>query len=541
MNTRHMKGRAILQVLLGSGALALAGCGGGGSSSMSDPGPVPAAAATMTTFGTISGFGSVIVNGVHYETNGTQFSHDGSAITQNDLRVGQFVRLRAEISDSGEARAMEVERDNQLEGPIDAIDTAAGTITVLGQTVAIDADTSFDDSLTPASIDGLSVGLRVEVDGLPGADGVLHATRIEAADDNGEVEVTGTVAGLDADAKTFQIGDLVVDYSQATLEDFPSSGLADGDSVEVKGETRDGQGHLLATRVELKRLMGNDEGEDGQEVEFEGLITRFVSASDFDVGDHTVTTTSTTEFDGGTAEDLALNVKVVVEGELDADGRLVAREVKLRHRSDTRLSGEIEAIDTTAGTLTVMGIKIEVNTQTRIEDRTSEHDVFLALSHLALGDQVEIRGFEDPANPGQIIATRLERKDRGGDDGNGSGENEFELRGLVDAVTPPTLSINGQSVETSADTRFEDHGVPVDAQAFFDTALGQSVEAEGTWNGTTLIADKLKIEDEESGDHESSDDNGGASGGDDGTDDNGGGDSGGGTDDSGGSDNSGGG
>ena len=472
--------------LAGACSLLLAGCGGGESSTSVEPTP-PAATTAISTSGVITGFGSVIVNGVRYETTATEFSDDGDAISQDELAVGQFVRLNGEISASGEAHALSVERDDLLEGPISAIDAAAGRLVVLGQTVIVDADTSFDARISPASITGLAVGDWIEVDGLPGADDTIHATRIEPASAGGEMEVTGTVRQLDTAARTFVVGELAVDYSQATLEDFPSTGVAAGHLVEVKGNALGGGGELIATELELKTLVSRDDDDDDREVELEGYVTRFASASDFDVGGHRVSTSGSTSFEGGVASDLALGVKVVVEGSLDAAGTLVADEVEIRRRGDARITGAIEVIDAEAKVITVLGIDVQLDGRTRFEDRTALDDAFLSAARLAVGDWVEIHGYEDPALAGRVLATRLERED---DD-----DQEVELRGEAQAVSAPALTILGVQIETHAGTRFSDNDVTIDAATFFAQAAGRLVEVDGTWDGATLVAAEVELED----------------------------------------------
>ena len=325
----------------------------------SSPPPNPPSASVgktdVVTFGTISGFGSVIVNGVRYDTSNAQFTDEGAAIAQGDLKVGQFVRLHGEVSASGTARAMKIERDDLLEGPIGAIDAVAGTLVVLGQTVVIDADTSFDERIVPASLAGLALAQWIEVDGLPGPDGIIHATRIEPKAAAGEMEVTGVVSALDTTVRTFRIGSLVIDYMQASLDDFPAAGIANGDRVEAKGNALNANGELIATEVELQRLVDRD---DADEIEIEGYITRFASVTDFDVSGQRVTTTGATEFEDGAAADLAVGLKVEVEGDLNSAGMLVAEEISIRRPGDVRITGAIESIDAAASRIHLLDLQV---------------------------------------------------------------------------------------------------------------------------------------------------------------------------------------
>jgi len=67
-------------------------------------------------------------------------------------------------------------------------------------------------------------------------------------------------------------------------------------------------------------------------VELEGVITRFVSATDFTVNRQVVMTDVNTQFEDGSARNLAQNVLVEVEGEINALGILVAKEVSIKSK-----------------------------------------------------------------------------------------------------------------------------------------------------------------------------------------------------------------
>src|SRR5262249_51344662 len=137
---------------------------------------------------------------------------------------------------------------------------------------------------------------------------------------------------------------LTVDYSAATLEDFPSGAPADGDVVEVHGSGLGGGGELLATRVQREDGPFAGVGDDVQ-VEVEGLVTRFASATDFDVAGEAVTTTDGTTYENGSVADLALGIKVEVEGRVDDSGVLVAEKVSFRRENDVRIEATVDAVD----------------------------------------------------------------------------------------------------------------------------------------------------------------------------------------------------
>ncbi|HET8692740.1 MAG TPA: DUF5666 domain-containing protein [Steroidobacteraceae bacterium] len=472
--------------------LALAACGGGGGGNggpIINPPPSDGIVRTGMAVGPIASFGSVVVNGIHYETDDAVITIDGEPATQDDLRVGQVVRIVAELED-GETTgtASSVDFDDNVEGPIASIDLAAGSFVVLGQTVLVGASTSFDDDISPRSLEGLAPGDFVEVSGLVRADGSIDATRIERNAGGGELEVHGVVSSLDTANQRFNLNDLVVDYSAAQLDDFPAGGIADGQPVEAKGTALDGNGALVATEVEFEgsTLVTGDEDDFG---EFEGFITRFVSATDFDVAGVPVTTNASTVFEDGTAADLALNVKVEVEGVFDAEGRLVADEVDIKLGGDIEIAGFIDAVDAASDSITVLGITIETDALTRFEDKTDARVSPLTIADLAVGDYVELRGAEAPANSGTVRAALLERDDA---------DDESELRGFVTAVAAPTITILGVTIQTDGATEFEDENdQPISQAEFFSrAAAGSLVKVSGAeTSDTTILAEEVELED----------------------------------------------
>ncbi len=470
----------------------LAACGGGGGSDNGGGGVVPPPAngivRTGMVLGPIASFGSVVVNGVHYETDAATITVDGLPATQADLRVGQVVSIVAELED-GETTgtASSVRFDDNVEGPIASIDPAAGLIVVLGQTIRIGAATSFDDSIQPRSLDGLAVGDFVEVSGLPRADGSIDATRIELNAAGSEMEVHGIVSALDSANLRFSLNALVVDYSAAQLDDFPGGQIADGQAVEAKGTTLDGSGALVATRVEFKGSAVTGAEDDFAEIE--GYITRFASAQDFDVAGLCVTTGAATTFEGGTTADLGLDVKVEVEGLFDGDGCLAARKVDIRLGAAVRVTALVDSIDAANDSLVLLGIAVDIDTLTRMEDQSAADVEPLTLADLAVGDYLEIRGGERPAGSGRVQAALLEREDF---------DTESELQGFVTAIAAPTFTILGVTIQTDGSTQFRDvDDSPISSAEFFSrAAAGSLVKADGAEvTATTILAQEVELED----------------------------------------------
>lgn len=483
----------IIVAFFATAILSTAGCGGGGGGGVAPPPPPPPTGGITgsgVAVGPITGFGSVIVNGVTYDTSSATFTKDGQPATQDDFSVGQIVLVIGSIDDDGtNAMADTVEFDDVVEGPVSSVDNALNQIVVLGQTVSITATTSIDDSC-PTTLDGLLAVPAVEVSGLADANGVIEATRIECRDGtwNGILEVNGLVSGHNAGAMTFMINGLEVDYSGAAVDNFPTAGVInDGDPVEAKGTAFDGN-TLDATRVEYK---GNRFAtDDGDHAEIEGFITRFVSATDFDVSGLPVTTTGTTTYENGTAADLGLNLKVEVDGDFNASGVLVVTKVDIKSATAIRVTGTLDAVS--GNTVTILGITVNTDPlKTRFEDKSGADMNPLRVGDLNTGDYVEIRGQELPV--GQITAVLLERDDI---------DTRTELRGFVEVggKNEPDLTVLGVTIVTNGETLYRDSrgatDVGMSAVDFWAAVQeGSLVDARGTETGdTTLTATELELQ-----------------------------------------------
>jgi hypothetical protein len=295
----------------------------------------------------------------------------------------------------------------------------------------------------------------------------------------GELEITGKVAGLDTAARRFTINALGVDYAAATIA---NGTLANGVCVEAKGGSVTNN-LLAATRVEVKSCTLGAAASDKGEIE--GLVTRFVSATDFDVGGQRVTTTGTTTFVNGVAGNLRLDVKVEVEGSFNAAGTLEARKVELKPDSSSRLVGTIDTLNAATTSLTVGGVTVTINSSTQVEDKSRARVSPLRFADLRTGDYLEIRGFPG-ATAGSVIATRLERQDL---------DASRELEGPISSVARPNLVLLGVTVSTGAGTQYRVPGnSAATADQFFAAAApNRLLRARGAWTGTSLTATEVEI------------------------------------------------
>ena len=127
-NTKVFLGELLALIAL----LALGACGG---SEVAGVGSGGTGIATVVD-GTVSGFGSVFVDGTEYDDSSASVRRDDdvSGVTSNaDLRIGQRVRL--ELDSTGKVQTATVLP--QLVGPVTQAQDASGTLRVMGQWVRL--------------------------------------------------------------------------------------------------------------------------------------------------------------------------------------------------------------------------------------------------------------------------------------------------------------------------------------------------------------------------------------------------------------------
>jgi hypothetical protein len=478
--------RRVSMLAMAAAATMLWSCGGSGSGdggTPPPPEPPPIETTDVVTIGTITAFGSVTVNGRTYDTSATAVQIEDEPSTIAQLRLGQRIRLAGK-GQGAAYRADVIRYHDNLEGPIGAVSVSESSFIAMGQTVLVTSSTTLGDGISPASIEGFSVGDLVEVSGLVDEAGRISATRVDLKHDGGPYDVTGVVGTLSAAQHRFSINALVVDYSSANMLDFPSGAPASGDLVLVKGLRFAADGAFIATEVELRsddwlRLREADL------VSIEGLINSFASPAAFEVAQQPVATTPSTVYLNGTVSDLALGVKVVVEGSIDGAGVLAATRVKFLHTNSVRIQASVESVVYASGEMTLLGLRVRTDESTRFEDRSIAPAARMSLGDLNVGDWVDLRGVEDPVGSNAVLARRVERI---------TAQQEVRLRGPFRAASAPAFQILSVGVATGLQTRFVlEYGIRLSAGEFFAQAPGEIVEAWGLWESPTLGATRVEI------------------------------------------------
>ena len=435
-----------------------------------------------TTSGVITGFGSVFINGVEYETGSSTFTVDGVDGGEELLKLGMVVTLKGSASADGTGDALSIEFDDDVEGVVISKDLTdgLGTINILGVTVTIDEDTVFeskDDAIVSAA--DIAVGNVIEVSGHSSGEGSVWATRIEvksAVKEAGkEMEVKGTISALDTTAKTFTLGLITVNYSDAVLED--EFIIADDLFVEVKSVAGlNDNAQLVASKIELedagKKSLDHDEGDD--EVELEGVITLRTSDTEIEVNGHKVLLSATTRYAHGSATVTAVGMKIKVKGDVNAEGVLVADKVIFKPTGDLKLAGRISATDVAMNSITIFGVNIVLGNSTMVKDDRDDDDLGndtanikykFGVDDLAIDDWVKIKAYTN--KDGGLTATKMERETKDADE-------DSKLVGKLTVAT--------------GTTDYYIAGIKVDITVLPDLVAGDKVELKGAFANGVFIA-----------------------------------------------------
>jgi hypothetical protein len=403
-------------------AALLAACGGGGGSSATPaPAPAPAPAPVIlgapTVSGTVTGFGSIIVDGVRIDDKlviaGKERANGDIAVVE--LKLGQHV----EVEHDGTKVATKIRVSAEVEGTVSAIDASAQTLTVLGQTVTINSDST----LGPVTVFGtpytkladIAVNDAVEIHGLLKTDAngkvTLQATRVEKKSTDVADRVNGIIYDMSTANHTFKLGNLLIDYSAATL--LPANAvLTNGSEVTVAipvGTVEKGVA-IKASAIKVKDRKAETQG---KEVELGGSVSAFntqllqltVNGVKVDV--------SAVKFDqaGKGLVDLKPGAYIVVKGMYNSENILKAATVVIRG-VDQEKGSEVELHGTIVDFVSVANFKVRGVT-IDASNATIDSASCAGVTHLSNDMQVAVFGSLGPTGTVKITSVKCEKVDNG--------------------------------------------------------------------------------------------------------------------------------
>jgi len=279
---------------------------------------------TSRVLGAISAFGSIVVNGVTFDVDQASVTIDGEPSAPADLQLGMVAAVSGTIDAGGRTGVAEtVVVELLVQGPVQSVDPASGTIRALSQSILSDATTVFDG----VSLPDLAPGDAIAVSGFFDAEGRIRASRVSPPIED-EIALIGTIQDLDLGASTFRLNALVVRFGSALIKNAPPGGLADGLLVEVDAD--DPPEDDVMDAIEVDAIGSFLSGDEGDLLEVEGFVTEVLGANEFVVNaTQRVRFDDATIFVRGSAADVVLNARLEAEGTADANGVLQATEIEL--------------------------------------------------------------------------------------------------------------------------------------------------------------------------------------------------------------------
>lgn len=498
-NTVHFKSRLALALVI-SGATLLQACGGGGSDDVSvlpndNPGGVAVYAPTTSNYlGTISGLGSIVVNGVRFETTSASVldSDDVYGTTSNNspLALGMTVALQGDADESQSlGRAQKIRLVGGVRGTMTAYTTGASMV-VGGQTVALNANTVYADAAgQPVT---LQTGNFVNVYGLMQADNRFLATRVvqsSAANSTLNAAWRGQSSGVVASSA----GDVTLNLDTgggttftvscpvATCAVQPSRAALTGThavrvlaSNDAQRTVTNGVTTITANRIQVldaSRLLAW-EGSTAARTKLKGVATQV--GSQWFVADVPVISNLSWESGAfyevkGTLTDGQLTVTHrELEGQ-ESYREVVSGGTKSYYRNE--LYGAVSQLQ--GNTITVQGVTVDLS-QAYFERGS--------LATLANGDYVEVKG---TLSGGVMQASKIEVK-TSAVAGQGT---RFEVYGTVSQLTQSGFALaSGNTQYTAvlnAQSRIDtEHGAPVN---------GSWVEVKGYMSGPNFVVVKMEV------------------------------------------------
>ena len=452
-------------------ALAVGGCGGGGgggdSSSSTTSGTVTPTSSVYS--GSVSGFGSVIVNGVRFSTVGaTTVDDDGAEVRLEDLRIGMRVTVSGSADDStGRGTATQLTLSHGTTGAITSIDKAADTLVLLGQTVTTDASTIYEGV---TEFDSLEPGVVIEVYGVLQSDNTVLATLIETKSAPTGLRLVGRMSALDTTAKTFLVGGITVNYTSAAV----TGNLGNGKRVKIKAAS-DGLVGSVLTATSVKVNEGAANGEivpPNTYLKLEGVVETLPDST----GLLTVSGTPV-NVSSATGKAIITTVGQLIEVKGTWDGSVLqATKVEAEDEGDDRneLYGAVSEVQPSSGTPTsvvVHGVTVDVSSAVFTNGKTA--------ANLVVGSYVEIKGY---VVGDVLVATKVEIKT-----GNDAAGQEFEDYGVISEFSSASsFKVDGVLVDASS-ARFEDGTAS-------NLVNGAYVEIKGAQNANgVFVATKVEF------------------------------------------------
>lgn len=482
--------RALRAGLAAAWLAALAACGGSGVGS-NGTGAAPQAV------GTVTGFGSIYVDGVAYDDSQARVEVEGTdgRLVLTEARMGQRVELAFDPASGERLQVRQIRVEPSLVGPVGELQ--ADGLTVLGQTVRVNADpargplTVVDTGTRGEDLEALRPGDIVEVHAYRRVvEGAEHfqASRIEKRSQPAALRVSGSVTALEDGS--LRIGMLRVRVPSGTPVSPVGAVPALGQWLRVYAAA-DGWDEATQTLTAARLRVGEFGGDwsAAEVVRLGGYVTRLSRRDDvtrLQVDGIWVRVGAATRIDPAGAQ-LAQGLYLRVEGARSSDGEVVAEQIHVHSASDvTRISGTLVQLNDDRNVFRVRDTWVHVDPEVAVDfsgcqARRLENDQY-----------VDVAG---EMRRGVLRAATLAcRADA--DDGAQASDRVIERHGVVGSVDVAARILTLRQRDDHVYTvRWSDRTyfrAPLSAQTA-GGLLDRSIEVEGRWYDGQLVASKIRL------------------------------------------------
>lgn len=224
MTRKMINTRLLLPTCVLATAAFLTACGGGGAGSSGSSTPAATAAqSAAVSSGTVTAFGSVFVNGHEFDSSSATIVDDdtgasvpGSSAT-SALAVGMDVDVTPAAGSTNAApKAQEIHITPLVRGPVDASDSTAAQLSVLGQLVQLSATTVFKDARACSQGSAPSCTPVADQSGLLANCSSSSGNYTCASSSGSEVQVFGFASGSTVSATLVRVIDNTAGIYRAT-------------------------------------------------------------------------------------------------------------------------------------------------------------------------------------------------------------------------------------------------------------------------------------------------------------------------------------
>ena len=359
--------------------------------------------------GSITGFGSVYINGVEYDTSNTQFYRDGKRAKQDDFSLGENIEMTGSVDAlTGTGVADKISYDSDIKGVVTVASSDNHSLRIMGQDVETTPLTVLNGF---EQLQDLTIENYVEVSGSRNSEGVLIASSIKLIapffmNNSSSIAIEGEITRINEDLKMILVQDTIVDYS--AVEDLNSAENKPkiGQYVEVESALNYIQDKILIASS-IHSETPYQRFEKGTLLAVKGLVTDFDLnfPSHFRVAGQPVVITDKTKLITGKLDDIFSDTILSVEGLVNENGELVASTVIVLPLVQEKESGIIESIDNNK--IRLNGKDIIINTSTLLIDQSSQKRKDIKIENLLVGTHIEVIWVEQEVNGQNTVYTAV--------------------------------------------------------------------------------------------------------------------------------------